>query len=442
MDPIPPQAHPAERRERSSAGQFTFMTLPQLVILAGGLGTRLRGVVDDRPKPMALVHGRPFLERLLEAYRAQGFTRALICAGYKAEMIQAHFGAGAAIGMALSYSVEPEGALLGTAGALRHAAPLLEPTFVLVNGDTYLDADLSAFSARAAHREGCIVGLIRVPDAGRYGAVELDPSGAITRFAEKSSAGAGLINAGVYVVERAVLDGFPARSPLSLERDVFPSLAGQGRLRGVILDGTMVDIGTPDSYAAFQFSDMIADQLRESAAVKLKTIEVCGPAIARAAQTLVACYRAGGQTLWCGNGGSAADAQHLVGELVSKLVMERKALPAIALGVNNSIISAVANDYAYDQVFVRQVEAHTRPGDVLVAISTSGNSASVRAAALRARALGATVIGLIGRGGGALAPACDIAIVVPSDSTQRIQETHIAIGHILCDAVERGLFGE
>ncbi len=156
----------------------------------------------------------------------------------------------------------------------------------------------------------------------------------------------------------------------------------------------------------------------------------------------MACYRAGGQTLWCGNGGSAADAQHLVGELVSKLVMERKALPAIALSTNSSIISAIANDYAYDQVFVRQVEAFTRPGDVLVALSTSGNSASVRAAALRAKALGATVIGLTGRDGGALAPACDIAIVVPSDSTQRIQETHIAIGHILCDAVERGLFGE
>ncbi|HRA55107.1 MAG: SIS domain-containing protein [Anaerolineae bacterium] len=416
------------------------MTLPQLVILAGGLGTRLRGVVDDRPKPMALVHGRPFLERLLAAFRAQGFTRALICAGYRAEMIQAHFGEGGAIGMTLSYSLEPEGALLGTAGALRHAAPLLEPTFMLVNGDTYLEADLAAFSERCAPGEGCTVGLIRVPDAGRYGAVELAADGAITRFAEKSSAAEGLINAGVYVVDRAVLDDFPNLSPLSLERDVFPGLASRGMLRGVILDGTMIDIGTPDSYAAFQFSDMIADQLKESAQVKLKTIEACGPAIARAAQALVACYRAGGQTLWCGNGGSAADAQHLVGELVSKLTMERKALPAIALGTNSSIISAIANDYAYDQVFVRQVEAFTRPGDVLIAISTSGNSASVREAVLRARTLGATVIGLTGRGGGALAPVCDIAIVVPSDSTQRIQETHIAIGHILCDAVEKGLF--
>ncbi len=416
------------------------MPLPQLVILAGGLGTRLRGAVDDRPKPMALVHGRPFLERLLLAFRAQGFTRAVICAGYRAEMIRAHFGDGRALGMALIYSIEPADTLPGTAGALRHAAGLLEPVFMLVNGDTYLDADLSAFAARHAVGSGVTVGLIQVPDAGRYGAVALDANGVITRFAEKSTAGEGLINAGVYVVERAALDGFPDRRPLSLERDVFPALAAQGRLRGVILDGTMVDIGTPDSYAAFQFSDMIADQLKESADVKLKTIQACGPAIARAAQALVACYRAGGQTLWCGNGGSAADAQHLVGELVSKLTMERKALPAIALSTNSSIVSAIANDYAYDQVFVRQVEAFTRPGDVLVAISTSGNSASVREAALRARALGATVIGLTGRGGGALAPVCDIAIVVPSDSTQRIQETHIAIGHILCDAVEKGLF--
>ncbi len=416
--------------------------LPQLVVLAGGLGTRLRGIITDRPKPMAPINGRPFLEHLLRALRAQGFTRALLCVGYKGEMIAAHFGDGAALGMDIAYAREQGDALLGTAGALRHAAQRLESTFMLVNGDTFVDGDLTALvSGHAAGGATVTMGLVRVPDAGRFGAVALGADGAITRFAEKSSAAEGLINAGVYVIDKTVLAEFPDRSPLSLERDIFPALAAQGRLRGAILGGAMIDIGTPESYAAFQLKDMIAAQLTESAAVKLKTLEICGPAIADAALALVTCYRAGGQTLWCGNGGSAADAQHLACELVSKLTMERRALPAMALTTNTSILSAIANDYAHDQVFVRQVEAFARPGDILVCISTSGNAAGVCAAAERARAQGCKVIGLIGRGGGKLAPLCDVAVVVPSDSTQRVQEAHITIGHILCEAVEQGLFG-
>lgn len=413
---------------------------PQLVILAGGLGTRLRGVIADRPKPMAPVNGRPFLEHVLRALRAQGFDRALLCVGYRGGMISDHFGDGAALGLRLAYAHEPEGALLGTAGALRAAAAALEPVFVLLNGDTHLDANLEPLLA--AHRPGTItVGLVRVPDAGRYGAVELGADGAITRFAEKSSTAEGVINAGVYVVDRALLADFPDGAPLSLERDVFPGLTAQSRLRGVILQGVMTDIGTPDSYARFQLKDRIAAQLSESADVMRQTIEACGPAILSACEALVACHRAGGQSLWCGNGGSAADAQHLVAELVSKLTMERRALPAIALTTNTSALTAVANDYAFDQVFARQVDAYARPGDALVVITTSGNSPSALEAARRAKERGARVIGLIGRGGGQLAPLCDDAIVVPSTNTQRIQEAHICVGHILCDAVERGLFG-
>lgn len=188
------------------------------------------------------------------------------------------------------------------------------------------------------------------------------------------------------------------------------------------------------------FEQLIAGHLAESAQVKLAVAQRCLPDISAAAELLVEAFRGGHKLLACGNGGSAADAQHIVGELVCKLTMERAALPAIALTTNTSILTATGNDHAYDHVFVRQVEAWAQPGDVLIAISTSGRSASVNRAAVLARARGAHTIALTGRDGGELVHLCDLAIVVPSQSTQHIQEAHIAIGHILCDIVERQLF--
>jgi D-sedoheptulose 7-phosphate isomerase len=140
--------------------------------------------------------------------------------------------------------------------------------------------------------------------------------------------------------------------------------------------------------------------------------------------------------LLCGNGGSAADAQHLAAELVSRFRIERRALPAIALTTDTSILTAISNDYDYERVFSRQVEALGRPGDILIGISTSGNSRNVRAAMLAARSCEMACLGLLGSGGGAILSACDLAIVVPSSDTPRIQEVHIAIGHVLCDLVE------
>jgi D-sedoheptulose 7-phosphate isomerase len=189
------------------------------------------------------------------------------------------------------------------------------------------------------------------------------------------------------------------------------------------------------------FVEIITGHLAASAQVKQAVAERCLPDISAAARILVDAFRNGHKLLACGNGGSAADAQHIVGELVCKLTMERAALPAIALTTNSSILTATGNDYAYDHVFVRQVEALAQPGDVLIAISTSGRSASVNRAALLARTHGVHTVALTGRDGGELAQLCDIAIVVPSASTQHIQEAHIAIGHVLCEVVERELFG-
>jgi D-sedoheptulose 7-phosphate isomerase len=141
----------------------------------------------------------------------------------------------------------------------------------------------------------------------------------------------------------------------------------------------------------------------------------------------------------CGNGGSAADAQHIAAELVGRFVADRRALPAIALTTDTSALTAIANDYGYDAVFSRQLEGLAQPGDVLIAISTSGNSANVLAAANTGKAMGVQVLGLLGGSGGKLLNACDDSLVVPSKTTARIQECHILIGHMLCDLVETAL---
>lgn len=162
---------------------------------------------------------------------------------------------------------------------------------------------------------------------------------------------------------------------------------------------------------------------------------------ADAAAVISAAFRSGFRVYLCGNGGSAADAQHIAAELAGRLRKERPALPAIALTVNPSVLTAIANDYGYDAVFARQVEGLGRPGDVLVGISTSGASRNVVAALAAAHAAGLLTIGLMGKAGGPMKEHCDVAILVPSSDTQRIQETHIAVGHAVCELVERDLFG-
>ncbi len=180
----------------------------------------------------------------------------------------------------------------------------------------------------------------------------------------------------------------------------------------------------------------------ESARVKRETIEVSGARIAAAAEVVIETFRAGGKLLAFGNGGSAADAQHLAAELAGRFEKERPGLPALALTTNSSDLTAIGNDYGFEQVFVRLVEAHGRQGDVAVAISTSGRSENVNAAVCAAKQRGMRTIGLVGKGGGELAGLVDVAIVVPSDSTPRIQESHITVIHVFCELVDAELFAE
>lgn len=182
--------------------------------------------------------------------------------------------------------------------------------------------------------------------------------------------------------------------------------------------------------------------LEESARVKQALAAQTAPAIARAAELLVECLGQGGKALLFGNGGSAADCQHIAAEWTGRLSRERQALPALALTANSSELTCLGNDYGFERIFARLVEAHGRSGDVAIAISTSGNSPNVLAAVDEARARGLRTIALTGRGGGKLAGRVELALVVPSDDTQRIQESHIAIGHVLCELVDEALFPE
>ncbi|KRA46632.1 D-sedoheptulose 7-phosphate isomerase [Pseudoxanthomonas sp. Root630] len=162
--------------------------------------------------------------------------------------------------------------------------------------------------------------------------------------------------------------------------------------------------------------------------------------IARAVDMCLASLKSEGKILFAGNGGSAADAQHWAGELVSRFYYDRPGLPAIALTTDTSILTAIGNDYGYDYTFARQVEALGRRGDVLVVISTSGNSPNILRAAQAAKDRGILVIGFTGQSGGKLAPLSDLCFCIPSDETPRIQEGHEFIGHLLCALIEAGMY--
>ena len=189
----------------------------------------------------------------------------------------------------------------------------------------------------------------------------------------------------------------------------------------------------------------VVAQFTESAQLKLSALQALGDPVVRAGVLLADALRAGGKAMACGNGGSAADAQHFAAELVNRFEMERPPLAAVALTTDSSTLTSIANDYAYQQVFSKQVRALGRRGDVLLAISTSGNSANVIEAIEAAHALGVRVIGLTGNGGGrmaALLAGDDVHVCVPHKNTARIQEVHLLVLHCLCDAIDYQLFGK
>ena len=188
----------------------------------------------------------------------------------------------------------------------------------------------------------------------------------------------------------------------------------------------------------------VAQQISDSITVKeamLADLELIAQ-IEAVAELIIETYRNGGKVLIAGNGGSAADAQHIAAELVSRFAFDRPALPAMALTTDTSILTAISNDYGYESLFSRQLEASGRPGDVFIAISTSGNSPNIVRALESAAEIGLVSVGLTGATGGKMADLCRHCLNIPSTDTPRIQEGHITIGHILCASTEQALFGK
>jgi D-sedoheptulose 7-phosphate isomerase len=189
--------------------------------------------------------------------------------------------------------------------------------------------------------------------------------------------------------------------------------------------------------------EIIIDQIKKS--IEVKTLLLSNPVlinqVEEAAKLVTTAYQKGNKTLLAGNGGSAADAQHIAGEFVSKFYFDRPGLASIALTTDTSIITAIGNDYGYDKLFERQIQAQGVKGDIFIGISTSGNSENIIKALIACKEKEIFSIGLTGSKGGKMESLCDICIKIPSDETPRIQESHILIGHIICCIVEENLFG-
>ncbi len=219
---------------------------PEVAILCGGLGTRLATVVADRPKAMALISNRPFLEYQLKFLKVQGVTDVTLLTGFMGSMIEEYFGNGSRFGLGIKYI--SEASPLGTGGALKAALKSgLGLPLVLLNGDSFVKFSLSDFLQATDANHGVVV--TQVPDASRFGAVALDADCRVKRFEEKNAAGgSGFINAGVYFLSPQVKALFPNENRFSLEREVLPKLVAQGDLKAFITRNEFIDIGTPESY--------------------------------------------------------------------------------------------------------------------------------------------------------------------------------------------------
>lgn len=224
----------------------------QAIILAGGLGTRLRSVVSDRPKPMALVEGKPFLEYVLQGLKKSGIDDIIFAVGYKGGMVEEYFGDGTQFGIRARYAYEEE--LLGTAGAIKNAGKYVtDEQFFVLNGDTFYQMDFGDLSRIQQEKNLEMALVLRgVPDISRYGAARLT-DGLLTAFNEKNgNTGAGTINGGVYLMKRALLDEIP-EGKVSLENECIPRWMQEGRrLGGIVNDGYFIDIGVPEDYFRFQ----------------------------------------------------------------------------------------------------------------------------------------------------------------------------------------------
>jgi dTDP-glucose pyrophosphorylase len=427
---------------------------PKAMILAAGPGTRLRPLTDRMPKAMIPVGGRPLLEHTIELLTRHGVREIAINLHAHANVITERLGDGSRFGVHLRYSFEPQ--LLGTAGAVKNLAPFFSSgPFFVVYGDVFTDMDLGRMmEAHAAGGALATIALRRPDDASQCGLARQDEAGWITGFVEKPPHGDvppdAWANAGVYVLDPALLDAIEFGEPRDFGNDVFPALASAPRaLFGYRTDEPCWDIGSAERLrevdATLRATDAVSSTRRRvidrtvrayvrDAAEAISTLDT--PAVVRAAELLLDARERGNAIYIIGNGGSATTASHMAADL-ARAAMESKgaALRCRALCDNMAVLSAWANDAGYESVFTLQLAPLLAPGDVVVAISASGNSPNIIAAAQLARSRSGSVLGLCGFGGGALARIADVAVVIESSDYGPVEDLQLLLNHLLATTV-------
>jgi dTDP-glucose pyrophosphorylase/phosphoheptose isomerase len=449
------------------------------VILAAGEGTRLKPLTERYPKPMLPVGGRPLLEHLLELLRSHGIREVAINLHQHPEVVTDYFGDGSRLGMKILYSHEER--LLGTAGALKKLSSFLDDTFVVLCGDLLTDADLTSLTEFHRWRDAvATTALYRVEEPGRAGLVDVATNGRILQFEEKPPPDrrfTDLACAGIYIFEPSVLAEIPDESPSDLGRHLFPRLIDK-RLPFYGLEGLgqVLDIGSAERYALAQvmvasltsnggnghgeprilpfptpaqrpprrtaggrgralngMGTLINDFLSETRRVLGR---VSPSDVDAVVSLLMDAYRRHGAVFAVGNGGSAATASHLAGDL-TRGTQQTGAPPLRAFSLSDNVpqLTAWANDASYEESFAGQLRAYARRGDVLLAVSASGNSPNILAAARDARKMGLTVIALTGFGGGQLKDLADATVVLDSHDYGQVEGAHMVLVHLLSKAV-------
>jgi D-sedoheptulose 7-phosphate isomerase len=380
------------------------------IILAGGKGTRLKDAYDG-PKPMAPLVDRPFLEFVIQHLIDQGMERIILSVGYLYSEILAYFGDGDKFGVRIEYAIEYEP--LGTAGGIRNALRKAQTDIVLVvNGDTLCDFSLQDLFD--VHYKG---------------------NKPITVLHDAAGTGVGVYMLDVAEAERLLQGDF------SFEHDTLPRVD----YCKATTSFPFLDIGTPERYEAAE--DILRGRLRiRQHFVESRTdigvmLRTQFGSILAAGEIMCEALQRGNKLLFCGNGGSAELCFHLVTELTGRFEILRRPLRAQVLGTDFSFLTAYSNDYSFEDVFSHQLLAYGDGGDVLVAISTSGNSENVLNAVDVAKEMRIKTIGFTNAFKGKLRDRCDLVVAVPDNRTCRIQEVHLIVGHALCDMIEQRLFG-
>ena len=425
---------------------------PKAMILAAGKGTRLRPLTNRMPKAMVPVDGRPLLEYTIELLREHGVWEMAVNLHAHADAITEHFGDGSRFGVSLTYSFEPE--LLGTAGAVKKLEEFLKDgPFYVVYGDVLTRLDLRSL---LEHHRGCgamaTIALHEPDDVSRCGVVQQDENGWIISFIEKPGNGSTVdvwANAGIYVVEPALLQRMRAEPPQDFGRDVFPELVGNGGgLAGFRSDAVFWDVGSAERLSLAEDwlrveaggeprrsrIGAVADQYLASVQEAIAGVD--RNAVVRVAELLCDVRARGNQVFIAGNGGSSSTASHMAADLTR--AASGSAGPPLrcrSLTDNVPAVTAWSNDVGVEAAFALQMDQVVEPGDVLIAISASGRSPNIIAAANAAHRQGASVVGLVGFGGGKLAEIADVAVVVPSEEYGPVEDIHLLLGHLLATEI-------